>query len=54
VLLALLSGLCLLLIPVLLVTWDFRYTLPATPVLALAAVIGFAPTSRTNDAQPQS
>jgi hypothetical protein len=52
VLLVLLSGLCLLLIPVLLVTWDFRYTLPATPVLALAAVIGFAPPSRKDADHP--
>jgi hypothetical protein len=52
VLLVLLSGLCLLLVPVLLVTWDFRYTLPATPVLALAAVIGFAPPSREDAALP--
>lgn len=45
-LLVLLSGLCMLVVPILLVTWDFRYTLPATPVLALAAVLGFAPRTR--------
>jgi hypothetical protein len=41
--LALLCGLCLLLVPILFVTWDFRYTLPAVPVLGLAAVVGLGP-----------
>lgn len=42
VLLALGTGLCLLVIPIASLTWDFRYTLPAVPVLALAAVLGCA------------
>jgi hypothetical protein len=27
--------------PIITFTWDFRYTLPAIPVLALAAVLAF-------------
>jgi hypothetical protein len=54
--LAVLVGLSLLLSPIITFTWDFRYTLPAIPVLALAAVLAFGsePAAESENTRPSS
>jgi hypothetical protein len=48
--LTVLSGLCLLVVPIVTFTWDFRYMLPSVPVLALAAVLAFAAPAESPEA----